>query len=172
MALAAIRYNRGIPPKSMPIGMQVEVVCVLAAGLAALALWAALRKASTPEKRERQRRLTVNTTGRLGDAFITEATGDALYYTYSVRGVQYAASQDISALRDRLPADPERLIGMAGMKYATRNPANSILICEEWTGLRAPAAMQDQAAPKGTSANSDAKGHQAQNAALAEGAER
>jgi hypothetical protein len=147
----------------MPIGMQIGSLCAIAAGLAALAIWTALRNSSTPEKRERLRRLAVNTTGRLGDALITEAGDGALYYTYSVRGVQYAASQDISSLRDHLPADPERLIGMAGMKYSTRNPANSILICEEWTGLRAPAR---------TSANRDAIGHQAQDAALTEGSER
>jgi hypothetical protein len=28
------------------------------------------------------------------------------------------------------------LIGPASLKYAPRNPANSILICERWSGLR------------------------------------
>ena len=83
----------------------------------------------------------VNRQGRLGDAFITEASDTLIYYQYSVHGVQYAASQDISALRDRLPDDPERLIGLAHLKYAVRNPANSILLCEEWSGLRAPRRM-------------------------------
>ena len=117
--------------------MQIGALCVLAAGLAGLAVWAALRKSSAPEKREQRRRLAVHATGRLSDAVITEATEDALFYTYSVRGVQYAASQDIGSLRARLPAAPDRLIGsLAGIKYSTRNPANSILICEEWSGLR------------------------------------
>ena len=116
--------------------MQIGSLCVLLAGLTGLAAWATLRKSSTPEKREQRRRL-VHATGRLGDATITEATEDALFYTYSVRGVQYAASQDIGSLRARLPAVPDRLIGsLAGIKYSTRNPANSILICEEWSGLR------------------------------------
>jgi hypothetical protein len=65
----------------------------------------------------------------------------AIYYNYSVQGVQYTASQDISMLRHQLPAEPERLIGVANMKYAVRNPANSILLCEEWSGLRAPAKV-------------------------------
>jgi hypothetical protein len=97
-----------------------------------------LRKRRDPEKRERERRLRIHREGRLGDAMITEATEDALYYTYSVRGVQYTASQDIATLRDRLPADPEKLVGVASLKYSSNNPANSILICEEWSGLRAP----------------------------------
>lgn len=81
--------------------------------------------------------MQVHLRGRLGDALITESSEDALYYTYSVRGVQYTASQDITNLRDRLPAEPERLIGHVSLKYATNNPANSILLCEEWSGLRA-----------------------------------
>lgn len=119
--------------------MQIGSLCALAAGLAWLAVWMAVRNSSTPEKREQRRRLAVHATGRLGDALITEVSGDALFYTYSVRGVQYAASQDIGSLRALLPAVPDRLIGsLAGIKYSTRNPANSILICEEWSGLRTP----------------------------------
>jgi hypothetical protein len=69
---------------------------------------------------------------------ITDFHDDTLYYTYEVRGVQYEASQDVASLRECLPADPERLIGVVGMKYSQNNPANSILVCEEWSGLRAP----------------------------------
>lgn len=147
----------------MTIGMQIEALCALAAGLAGFAIWIALRRSSTPEKRERRRRLAVNAEGRLGDALITEVSDSAMYYTYTVRGVQYAASQDVSSLRDRLPAAPERLIGGAGMKYLTRTPANSILLCEEWSGLRT-------LPPQAVSANGDGVGHQAEDAALAEGA--
>lgn len=93
---------------------------------------------ANPEKRERKRRLELHQHGRLGDALITEATEGMLYYSYSVRGVQYEASQDISGLRELLPIEPERLIGPASLKYSSRNPGNSILICEEWSGLRAP----------------------------------
>src|SRR5437763_14515869 len=109
----------------MSAGVQIAVLTGIAAGLVGLAGGIAMRVRSTPEKRERKRRLLVHQRGRLGDAFITEATSEALYYTYSVRGVQYEASQDITMLRDRLPSDPERLIGVASLKYATNNPANS-----------------------------------------------
>src|SRR5438045_3064221 len=120
-------YNRGVRPISMRLSMQIGSLCVLAAGSAGLALWKALRNSSTPEKREQRRRLAVHAAGRLGDAMITEATEDALFYTYSVRGVQYAASQEIASLRPLLPDVPDRLIGsLAGIKYSTRNPANSI----------------------------------------------
>lgn len=144
----------------MPVSAQIAALCVLVAGLSALTAWIVLRRRGTPEKRERQRRLAVHQRGRIGDAMIAEATGDALYYSYSVGGVQYEASQDITALRDRLPAEPERLIGWSGMKYAPNNPANSILICEEWSGLRGPAAR---------SADRNGVRHEGQDAALAQG---
>jgi hypothetical protein len=111
----------------------------LAIVLIALGVWIAMRVVQgSPEKRERARRLHINRNGRLGDALITEATETSLYYSYSVHGVEYSASQDIATLRDRLPAELGRLVGLANLKYAPKNPANSILICEEWSGIRAP----------------------------------
>ena len=150
----------------MPLGVQIAALCVLVVGLLALAAWIVLRTRGTPEKRERQRRLAVHHRGRIGDAMINEVTRDALYYSYSVGGVQYEASQDITALRELLPAEPERLIGWSGMKYSSNNPANSILICEEWSGLRDPS-------PRSAGhdlAYGDGVGHEGQDAALAESA--
>jgi hypothetical protein len=126
-----------LPPISP--GTKVILLGALGVGVASFAVRMALTAMqSNPEKRERKRRLELHQHGRLGDALITEATETMLYYTYSVRGVQYEASQDVSALREMLPPEPERLIGPASLKYSTRNPGNSILICEEWSGLRAP----------------------------------
>ncbi len=130
----------------MSAEVQLAALIGVAVVLVALAIFILMRVHGTPEKRERKRRLTVNRLGRLGDALITESTETALYYSYSVRGVQYAASQDISALRDRLPAEPDRLMGVANLKYAPRNPANSILICEEWSGLRSAPPQPDEIA--------------------------
>ncbi len=91
---------------------------------------------STPGERERKRRLTLHHEGRLADANVTDIGDAAVYYAYTVRGVEYSASQDISALHDRLPQDPTRLLGPAMLKYDPGNPANSIVLCEEWSGLR------------------------------------
>ena len=123
-------------------GLELAALATLAAGLVVLAVWIVLQvRERSPEYRERKRRQFLHQRGRLGEALITEATDGIIYYAYSVHGVQYTASQDITALRDRLPAEPERLIGLANLKYAVRNPANSIVICEEWSGLRAPAKV-------------------------------
>ena len=117
---------------------ELAVLAALALALIAIGVWIALRVAAkSPEKRERRRRLHVNKVGRLGDALVTEASDGFFYYNYSVQGVEYSASQDISALRGLLPAEPQRMVGVAHLKYSPKNPANSILICEEWSGLRA-----------------------------------
>jgi hypothetical protein len=120
----------------MSPGAEVAALGGLAALLIAAAILIALRVHGTPEKRERKRRLSVNRLGRLGDAMVTEATDSVIYYSYTIRGVQYTASQDVTGLREQLPADPDKLIGIASLKYAPNNPANSILICEDWSGLR------------------------------------
>jgi hypothetical protein len=139
----------------MTEGVQVAVLSSVAAALIGLAVWIALRVHGTPEKRERKRRLNVHRQGRLGDAMISEATENTLYYFYTVRGVHYTASQDVSALREYLPAEPLRLIGVSGLKYSSKNPANSILVCEEWSGLRAPAAVSagEEASPEAEAAS-------------------
>ena len=86
--------------------------------------------------RERRRRSTVNQYGRLGDALITEVADQTIFYSYSLSGVVYTASQDVSELKEMLPDEPERLVGQVSFKYIPRNPANSILMCEQWSGLR------------------------------------
>ena len=123
----------------MTSAVQLAVFGAFAFLLLLAAAWITLRSLrGNPEKRERKRRLEVNRGGRLGDAFITDADAALIYYEYSVHGVQYMASQDVTFLRELLPAEPERLIGVAHLKYAPNNPANSILLCEEWSGLRQP----------------------------------
>jgi hypothetical protein len=127
----------------MPPNGQLALLSAIALALIVLGIWIALRMAqSTPEKREKRRRLHVHRHGRLGDALVVEATDSLLYYTYSVHGVEYNASQEIAALRELLPAEPGRLVGVANLKYSPKNPANSILICEEWSGLRAKGTPQ------------------------------
>jgi hypothetical protein len=123
----------------MTPGTKLVILGAVGAGAAGFGVRLAMRlMRSNPEKRERKRRLELHKHGRLGDAIILEANDALLYYSYSVRGVQYQASQDIHNLRHLLPIEPERLIGSASLKYSSRNPANSMLICEEWSGLRAP----------------------------------
>ncbi len=107
-------------------------VLAMAAGVAII--WLAGRRL-TPEETEKRRRLRVNRLGRTIDGIIVEADPQILFYTYDVQGVQYAATQDISALLDLLGGDPTRLVGSVSIKHLRDNPANSIIICEDWSGL-------------------------------------
>jgi len=120
----------------MTIGWQVGGLACLAAVLLATAVRILLSHRSTAEKKERMRRLVLSRRGRLADGTITEASESSIFYSYSINGVVYAASQDISTLYEHLPGDPERLVGPVWLKYATQNPANSIVVCEDWSGLR------------------------------------
>jgi len=124
--------------RSLFSGGAVEIILLglVAILLMALGVFVFLGARQTASQRERRRRLTVNRTGRMGDATISDVRDYVLYYSYLVRGVAYTTSQDASDLKELLPPDTSALIGPAGLKYAPGNPANSILICEEWSGLR------------------------------------
>jgi hypothetical protein len=89
----------------------------------------------TPEERERRRRAILVRLGKMGDATLVEIRDDLLFYSYSVRGVEYTASQDLSTLRECIPGNLSAT-GPLSVKYDARNPANSIVVAEEWSGIR------------------------------------
>jgi hypothetical protein len=93
------------------------------------------RSRITPEERERTRRAELVAHGKMGDATLVEIRDDLLFYCYDVRGVEYTASQDVSKLASYMPADLST-IGPISVKYDARNPANSIVLAEQWTGIR------------------------------------
>lgn len=119
----------------------VGVVAVISAILGYRA-WR--RSKVTPEERERRRRAALVVRGKMGDATITELRGDLIFYSYDVRGVEYTASQDISLLKTYLPSDLSALIGAVSVRYDAKIPANSIILAEEWSGLRRPAKPDEE----------------------------
>ncbi len=116
----------------------VQVILIAAVSMAILGalVYTLRRMRRNPKDKEKRRRLQVNQNGRLGDATITEVLESTIFYEYSVRGVLYTASQDVAQLREQIPTDLERLIGPVSLKYSPQNPANSIILCEDWSGLR------------------------------------
>lgn len=106
---------------------------MLAAGFVA---WRFLRRRPTPEELERLRRLGIHQKGKLADGQIVDVDGASILYSYSVAGVLYSTTQDATALRESLPVDPMSMVGPVMIKFDPRNPANSIILCEEWSGLR------------------------------------
>ena len=120
----------------MSQNQQVALWATAAAAGIGAAVFIALRFRKTPQELERIRRLTVNHSGRMGDGMITDVSDGILFYSYSVRGVEIAASQDVTTLRELLPADFSTLIGPVTLKFMPKNPFDSIVICEEWSGFR------------------------------------
>jgi hypothetical protein len=106
--------------------------------LAGVAWWGIVlykRSRINPQEAERKRRLALNATGKMGDAMLLDVREDAVFYSYDVRGVSYTASQDVSTLRELLPEGLSAMHGVIYLKYDPRNPANSIVVCEGWSGL-------------------------------------
>ncbi len=143
--------------------LALELV-IAATGLVFVAMgWSRLRRwrRKDPAELERLRRLEVNRLGRITAGkvvdWIESAKGEAvarlILYKYEVAGVTYEAAQDVSAAFPDRTA-PQILSGVtASVKYDPKKPTNSIIACEEWSGLpeekSKPGAGDSGLAPQG-----------------------
>jgi hypothetical protein len=109
---------------------------VATAALGAWAIYRYIRRRPTAAELERRRRNLLRSYGKVGDANLLEYREHMAFYSYAVGGVEYTACQDLADLQALLPADLWSTIGPASIKYDPRNPANSIVLSEDWTGLR------------------------------------
>jgi hypothetical protein len=121
--------------KFSPAAVTLAVAAVLLALGALIGIRKWRRSRVTPEERERLRRTALAARGKLGDASLVEVRDEVLLYSYAIRGVEYIASQDMSSLHEYLPSE-ETLSGPVWIRYDPKNPANSIVLAETWTGLR------------------------------------
>lgn len=92
------------------------------------------RSRTTPQDIERRRCAWLVATGKISDAALVEIQDRVVYYSYGVRGVEYTASQDLGLL-GRAPVELASVNALS-VKYDPRNPANSIVMSEDWSGLR------------------------------------
>jgi hypothetical protein len=114
----------------------IALAVVLVVLLAIMGYRAWQRSRVTLEERERRRRARLVATGKMGDAVLVDFRDDHVFYSYDVRGVEYTASQDISHLSEKVPADLSNMPSVS-IRYDPKNPANSIVVAEEWSGLHA-----------------------------------
>jgi hypothetical protein len=114
------------------VSLALGIVLLALVGVMGYRAWRASR--ITPEERERRRRSSLVAHGKMGDATVTEVREQFLFYAYLVRGVEYTASQDISGLLEHVPNDLA-LLSTVSVRYDPRNPANSIVVAETWSGL-------------------------------------
>jgi len=128
----------------------------------ALLLYGVFRPVENPEETERRRRLHLNQIGRIAEGQVVELVehpaepdekskgvfkvrqrpkGDPrprhlVSYTYAISGVTYHTAQDITGLESQVRY--ERLVAgqPASVKYDPSNPTDSILVADDWSGLR------------------------------------
>jgi len=123
--------------------------------------YAFFRPAEDPEALERKRRLHLNQIGRIAEGQVVELMNHPteeepatkglfgskakplgsrlrhiVSYSYSISGVTYQTGQDITGLESQVRL--ERLVAgqPASIKYDPSNPIDSILVADDWSGLR------------------------------------
>jgi hypothetical protein len=117
------------------------------ATLLAFAVGYVLRsRRKTPEQMEQERRMRISTRGRITDGTVIDAQEmssvngaepvQLLIFQYDVAGVSYEASQDITSLRQFVDIHTCRVGLPSSVKYDPQNPGDSIVIAEDWSGLR------------------------------------
>jgi hypothetical protein len=133
------------------------------AAIAAIAMiaYAFFRPAEDPEENERKRRLHLNQIGRIAEGQVVELVAQPpepraakglfgsrarplvnltprqfVSYSYAISGVTYHTAQDITGLESQVRLD--RLVAgqPASIKYDPSNPTDSILVADDWSGLR------------------------------------
>ena len=139
------------------------VLAMAAAAIAAIAMiaYAFFRPAVDPAEAERKRRLHLNQIGRIAEGQVVELVQQAaepkgprkglfsspapladarprhlVSYSYAISGVTYHTAQDITGLEGQIRF--ERLVAgqPASIKYDPSNPSDSILVADDWSGLR------------------------------------
>jgi|SRR5579859_6727487 len=120
---------------------------VSAGSVALVGAYALLRrKGKGPDEIERERRAWLEGTGRITDGTVIDVQELAaapehqsavmLIYKYDVAGVSYECSQDVTRLRHWINLHSCRLGLHTSVKYDPQNPGNSLVVSENWMGLR------------------------------------
>ncbi len=109
------------------------------------AIWVFGRRRLTPAELELARRQFLARSGRLVDGMLLDVcemdaddgrTLTLLVFNYRIGGVHYECSQDITAMRDVVNPTEVRAGFPCSVRYQPGSPQNSIVVAEEWTGLR------------------------------------
>lgn len=128
-----------------PRTLETATGVALLAALTAAGIWLLTRRRPTADEVEQARRQFLSRSGRLVDGMfldITEMSGDDgaartfLIYSYRISGVDYQCSQDVTAMQGALDLAELRAGFPCTVRYQPGNPHNSILVAEEWSGLR------------------------------------
>ncbi|MGA8529548.1 MAG: hypothetical protein WB622_07535 [Acidobacteriaceae bacterium] len=127
----------------------IGTVAAAVLGVGGAVTYLVLRRRPTPEEIERERRAELVRSGRIIDGTILDisefeappapdrpAEIHFILYKYEIGGVAYESSQDVSALRDLVNPAELRLSFPCSVRYDIHRPENSIVVAENWSGLR------------------------------------
>ena len=107
-----------------------------------------MRKRPSEEELEKLRREELVLSGRIIDGTVIDISDlgpeecgrpnglRLILYKYEIAGVVYECSQDVTLLRDHVDIYDCRLSFPCSVRYDPHRPVNSILIAENWSGLR------------------------------------
>jgi hypothetical protein len=124
---------------------EIAVWLAAIASISAFAAWLMMRKRPTPEELEKARRAFLVESGRIVDGMLLDSyqvpaeDGRALtmlLFSYSIGGVNYECSQDVTLLNAHVDAAKVRAGFPCSVRYQPGNPQNSIVVAEGWSGLR------------------------------------
>jgi hypothetical protein len=126
-----------------------------------LIVYAFMRPNVDPQEAERKRRLHLNLIGRIAEGQVVELNEQPaeppeerrsllttkrplpdmrprymVSYSYSISGVTYHTAQDITGLESQVRFDRLMAGQQASVKYDPSNPSDSILVADDWSGLR------------------------------------
>ena len=123
----------------------LAILCVCAGGVVT---YFALRKRPSEEELERLRRQTLVQSGRIIDGTVIDISDlgpnesgrpggmRLILYKYEIAGVAYECSQDVTLLQDHVNIYDCRLGFPCSVRYDPHKPVNSIIVAENWSGLR------------------------------------
>ncbi|MGC2618189.1 MAG: hypothetical protein WA414_04055 [Acidobacteriaceae bacterium] len=136
----------------------IGTLAVSVVAIGGVAAWLMTRRRPSPEEIERERRAHLVRTGRIIDGNILDVTESAvpepevtefdapvppqlqeihfILYKYEIGGVAYESSQDVTTLRDQVRPGDLRLGFPCSVRYDVHRPENSIVVAENWSGLR------------------------------------
>jgi hypothetical protein len=131
---------------STKVALEIAAGAVAVAGVGSVGLWLAFRKKPTAEELEQRRRDFLVKSGRIVDGMLLDVyevdSEDSqkltlVLFNYRIGGVDYECSQDITNMAEVV--DPKRIqLGLpCSVRYQPGNPQNSVVVAEQWTGLRA-----------------------------------
>ena len=128
-----------------------QVLTTMAAAIVCLggaAWYMATRKQTSEAELERTRRQDLVLGGRIIDGTVLDVTDldpyesgrsegmQLILYKYEIAGVSYECSQDITSLTSLIHPEDIRVGFPCSVRYDPRQPENSIVIAENWIGLR------------------------------------